>query len=129
MSLTTFLFWRYLNRTFSHLTVMFMVSERRCIADCRYRCCKCKVKCRYYWLNRSCRCKSAASASAIDDASPNATRAREAMAVTKLPACTSRWFCCIALINKAIQSTTQYCIILVWPTSWTPAVGGLIVCE
>ena len=21
------------------------------------------------------------------------------------------------------------CLILVWPTSWTPAIGGLIVCE
>ena len=31
--------------------------------------------------------------------------------------------------HGAKKSTTNYCcIILVWPTSWTTAVGGLIVC-
>ena len=36
---------------------MFVVSERRCSADCKYGCCTCKVKCRYYWESRGCRCR------------------------------------------------------------------------
>ena len=31
------------------------------------------------------------------------------------------------VLDEEVMS--NYSFILVWPTSWTPAVGGLIVCE
>ena len=38
------------------------------------------------------------------------------------------FFCCASMI-VCLKCEVTNKVIVVWPTSWTPAVGGLFVCE